>query len=565
MISDDIKEKIKKFYSEKKYEDVIKFSEQFTSQDERPSGLINIIGLSYYQKKNPDEEDFNLALKSFELAYLKEKNSIHGLNGLKNLIIAGIKSSILSKNFSKYLTKARDFFLESEKNFKDNEEFLKYGLLLFLHLLDTKKQKEIISKILNGNSNSKYLRGLSTFMTNYYYDWSQKKIYECAKKNSNYYSKLNVKNLNEIDFKKNKKIKIGFVSCDYEKNHSTTFFIKNTIKYLDKNKFKILIFSLSKENLNDNSQNEIRNLSDKWFNLQDFDNQKIVTKIQDEQINILFDLIGYTNSDRLEIFNSRIAPTQISWLAYCNTTGLNTVDYLIADKNLIYENEHDLYSEKIIKLPDIWNSHSGFNYQRIFNETPALNRPIFTFGSLNNFRKISDETIKVWSKILNNTPNSNLILKSSDFCSNEILLSKFNSYGVADKVKIFNKLNYLDKKDHLQFYNKIDMCLDTFPYNGVTTTFEALWMNVPVLVLKGQNFTSRCGESILLNSKLNSLVAADFNDYIAKAIFYNKNLNKLDELRKEIFNNILSTPLFNTKKFSKNFGDSLLKIIGSNY
>lgn len=561
MISDEIKEKIKKFYSEKKYEEVIKFSEQFTNQDERPAGLINIIGLSYYQKKNPDEEDFNLALKSFELAYLKEKNSIHGLNALKNLIIVGIKSSILSKNFSKYLTKAREFFLESEKNFKDSEEFLKYGLLLFLHLLDTKKQKEIISKILNSNINSKYLRGLSTFMTNYHYDWSQKKIYECAKKNSNYYSKLGVKNLNEIDFKKNKKINIGFVSCDYEKNHSTTFFIKNTIKYLNKNKFKIFIFSLSKENLNDKSQNEIRNLSDEWFNCQDFDNQQIVTKIQDEQINILFDLIGYTNSERLEIFNSRVAPIQISWLAYCNTTGLKNVDYMIADKNLIHENEHHLYSEKIIKLPDIWNCHSGFNYQRIFNETPALNKSIFTFGSLNNFRKISDETVKVWSKILNNTPNSNLILKSSDFCSNDILLSKFNLFGVADKVKIFNKMDFLEKKDHLNFYNKIDLCLDTFPYNGVTTTFEALWMNVPVIVLKGQNFTSRCGESIILNSQLNHLIADNFDNYIDKAVFLNKNLNVLNELRKDLYNNVLSTPLFNSEKFAKNFSNALTEIL----
>ena len=292
-----------------------------------------------------------------------------------------------------------------------------------------------------------------------------------------------------------------------------------------------------------------------------FDNQQIVTKIQDEQKNILFDLIGYTNSERLEIFNSRVAPIQISWLAYCNTTGLKNVDYMIADKNLIHENEHHLYSEKIIKLPDIWNCHSGFNYQRIFNETPALNKSIFTFGSLNNFRKISDETVKVWSKILNNTPNSNLILKSSDFCSNDILLSKFNLFGVADKVKIFNKMDFLEKKDHLNFYNKIDLCLDTFPYNGVTTTFEALWMNVPVIVLKGQNFTSRCGESIILNSQLNHLIADNFDNYIDKAVFLNKNLNVLNELRKDLYNNVLSTPLFNSEKFAKNFSNALTEIL----
>ena len=105
------------------------------------------------------------------------------------------------------------------------------------------------------------------------------------------------------------------------------------------------------------------------------------------------------------------------------------------------------------------------------------------------------------------------------------------------------------------------MCLDTFPYNGVTTTFEALWMNVPVIVLKGQNFTSRCGESIILNSQLNHLIADNFDNYIDKAVFLNKNLNVLNELRKDLYNNVLSTPLFNSEKFAKNFSNALTEIL----
>ena len=108
------------------------------------------------------------------------------------------------------------------------------------------------------------------------------------------------------------------------------------------------------------------------------------------------------------------------------------------------------------------------------------------------------------------------------------------------------------------------MCLDTFPYNGVTTTFEALWMNIPVLVLKGDNFVSRCGESIISNSKYNFLIAKDFQEYISKAVFLSQNLDKLENIRKDLYNNILSSSLFDTKKFSKNFNETLLSIYKKN-
>ena len=279
----------------------------------------------------------------------------------------------------------------------------------------------------------------------------------------------------------------------------------------------------------------------------------------------MFDLIGYTNSKRLEIFNSRIAPIQVSWLAYCNTTGLDTVDYLLTDKNLIYENEHNLYSEKIIYLPNIWNVHCGFKYQRKFNKLSALNLQEFTFGSFNTFMKISDETIDVWSNILTEIKNSKLILKSSNFCCEDLLMNKFKSNGVSDQVIIYNKFDFLKHEDHLNLYKKIDLCLDTFPYNGVTTTFESLWMNVPVIVLEGNNFISRCGASIIKNSKQDYLIANSKKEYFSKAIFLARNLDKLNSIRKSLYDNILSTDLFNTKKFSRDFNNTLLKLIDYNH
>ena len=563
MISEETKNKIKALYIEKKYNELIQFCEKYTSADERPSGLINLLGNSYYLKNNPSKEDIYNALSLFQKAYLKEKNSVHGLNAIKNFVIVGIKVSSVFQEFYKYLSKAKELYLEAENYFDTNEEFLQIGLLLFFHMLDKKKIKEITNKILNNSVNSKDLRGQSTYITNYYYDWSQENISTISKKNSEYYLKLKVKSVDGLIKSENKIINLGFVSCDLLRNHSIFYFLKDTLKYLDRSKFRIFIFSLSKKDIKDLSQNYLRKLSDEWFDLQEFNNQKISEIIQEKNIEILFDLVGYTNSKRVEIFNTRVAPIQISWLAYCNTTGFDTVDYLLADKNLIHENEQNLYSEKIIKLPEIWNAHSGFNYDRKFNQLKAFNSKNFTFGSLNNFMKISDETIDAWSKILKKVNNSILILKSSNFCSEEILMNKFKENGVDEKVKILRKADYFKHKDHLNLYNKIDLCLDTFPYNGVTTTFEALWMNVPVIVLKGKNFVSRCGESIMKNSKNDFLIANDIEDYVNKSVSLSEDLNKLDEIRIKIYETILSSVLFDTKKFSEDFSQTLSNIYSS--
>ena len=398
------------------------------------------------------------------------------------------------------------------------------------------------------------------FQKNYFNDWSQTDHLKNAIINSKYFDKLEVKKINKLDYKDNKKINLGFVCSDFERNHSVTFLFKDTIKYLDKKKFRIHLFSFAKENTKDESQNDLKNLSDEWFNLNQLDNQKAVNLIQKKKIYILFDIMGFTNPYRLEIFNSRVAPIQVSWLAYCNTIGFDTIDYMMVDKNLVIKDEEKLYLEKVIRLPKVWNSHAGFNLKRKYNNLPSEKDEIFTFGSFNNFRKISVETVGTWSSILQSVSNSRLILKSSTFCDTNSLLNEFKKNGVENKVKILDKVNFYKKKDHLELYNKIDLALDTFPYNGVTTTFEALWMNVPVIVLKGYNFNSRCGESIIKNTKINYLISSNTKEYIYKAIFLSQNKKKLIEIRKELYDQVLSTPLFDTKSFAKDFGDCLLKI-----
>lgn len=561
-MNDDLKKEIIFFFKNNQFSKVLELTEKIHVKD-RPSGLENIIGISIYSKKNYTEKELYEAFECFERAFFKDKHSEHGLNGLINIIKLGIKVSPILNKFSIFLYKASKFYKDIEKGNEKSEEFLKAGIALFSYLLDELKLKDITKKIFDSDIQSKFLRGLTIFENNYYYEWNQSNHLDFARKNSKYFSKLKIESIKNIDYQTNKKISLGFVANDLEKNHSITFFIKDTLRYLDKEKFKISIFSLSKKNLNDESQNELRGLCEQWFDVEEIDNFNLAKIIQKQKIEILFDLMGYTKPGRLEIFNSRVAPKQISWLAYCNTSGLDTMDYLISDENLILDGEEKFYSEKIVKLPNAWNSHAGFNTERKFNELPCLNNNDFILGSFNNFRKISNEVIETWSQILKNIPNSKLILKSSTVCDSSSLLNKFKKYHVDHKIEILNKFDYFHKQTHINLYRKIDLSLDTFPYNGVTTTFESLWMNVPVLVMKGFNFNSRCGESIMKNINLENLISKNREQYVAKAVMFSKNYETLNKTREKIFKNLKISPLFNTKDFAKDFGEALLKIYNS--
>ena len=559
MISENIDKKITDLFLKKKYDEVIKISKKYTTPYERSPSLANLIGISILYSKNLTENDAKSALDCFVETYENDKIGQHGLNGIYHLITVSIQLLKEYKSLQAYTSLSKKYYLEAEKNFEDNDKFLSAGYLLFKHLLDHKKLKKIIKQILNGNSQSKILRGRCLMFGNYLSDWSQKNHYDQTILNSKYFPKLISKKINKKNFDDNR-INLGFVSADFNYNHSTTFFIKNTIKHMNKDKFNIFIFSFAKKIDQDKSQNELRELADYWFDLENQQNQDVVNIIQENNIKILVDMMGFTCPERIEIFNSRVSPIQISWLAYCNTLGFETIDYIIADQNLILNKEEKLYSGKILKLPEIWNAHSGFGFKRQYNKLPSSDSSDFTFGSFNNFQKISEKTIYTWSKILKQSSKFKLILKSSDFCDNTCLFNYFKKEKVERQVHFLEKKNFKNKEDHLNLYKNIDLALDTFPYNGVTTTFEALWMNVPVLVLRGYNFNSRCGESIMKNCNLDYFIASNDDEYIEKAIFLTKNKKKLQEYRHFLFENILSSPLFNTQKFSKNFSDALLKL-----
>ena len=206
-------------------------------------------------------------------------------------------------------------------------------------------------------------------------------------------------------------------------------------------------------------------------------------------------------------------------------------------------------------MPKIWNCHSGINENLPIEDLPYKKNGFITFGCFNNSTKISEDCINLWSKILNEISDSKLIIKAQSKDS-EIaqykILEKFQ-FNKVDKKRIIFEGHKKDKKDHLKNYNLVDLSLDTFPYPGVTTSFESIWMGVPVLTKNGNNFVSRCGASIMENVGLNEFIANDEKDYFKKAISLANDIEKLKIIRKNLRDKAKNSPLFDAQTFGNDF------------
>ena len=541
-------------FNNKQYKQLIYKVESSFEKNEINSQVLLILGLARMKSKNGNLADISLAIQNFKKGYIIDKKSKIGLECL-TYYLYGVYEKIKQENFlsSDEYIEIKNFFLEAKSSFSYNEKLYHGMSLINIKTTDVVFRQNILKELIDKSSfKEKTLLYEYIYNHNLRYNWSQKDFLSFLDKMK---EKLEIIKLPKIQEIKKKRIKIGFISSNLSSNHSVTYFIKELFNFENKN-FETYIFSDLDIQKEDETTKTIKKSVDFFYNVSDKNNIELANFLRSKNIDILIDINGYLGKGRIEIFNSRVCKLQISWLGYNNTIGLNHSDYLIADKNLILENEKNLYKEKIIYLDNIWNSHSGLNIERKYNKLPSQNNKYFIFGSFNNYLKISDDTIFVWSEILKKIKNSKLILKSSLSYSEVHFKKLFEEEGVLNRVIFKNRSPNFE--EHINLYKDVDLCLDTFPYTGVTTTCEALWMNVPVISMEGYNFNSRCGESILINSNLKHLVAKNKNDYISMAISFSKDLVKLEKMRRLIFNEVLKTNTFNTKKFAANFWKSIL-------
>jgi predicted O-linked N-acetylglucosamine transferase (SPINDLY family) len=293
--------------------------------------------------------------------------------------------------------------------------------------------------------------------------------------------------------------------------------------------------------------------ADQWRSTVGLSDKQMAQLIHQDQIDILIDLAGHTAGNRLLVFAQKPAPVQITWLGYPNTTGLTTIDYRITDAYTDPPGLNDaLHSEQLIRLPQ-----TNWIYQPPQNCPPPNQLSVtasIRFGCFNNFSKVTEPMMRVWAQILENVPNSTLLLKANALTSPEIqqrVRRIFQAQCISpERLELMGWTR--SAVDHLTRYNQIAIALDPFPYHGTTTTCEALWMGVPVITLAGQTHVSRVGVSLLTNVGLPELIAESPEDYIRIAVELANDLPRLQELRSTLRQRMEQSPLMDAPKFARN-------------
>ncbi|MCM8543332.1 MAG: hypothetical protein NE328_23890 [Lentisphaeraceae bacterium] len=373
----------------------------------------------------------------------------------------------------------------------------------------------------NTNAYSNFLLSL-----NYTELYSAEEIFALHKK----YSESIAETSKELRSYNHAKLRIAYLSGDF-KRHSVAYFIEGILHFHDRNEFDIFCYSdVTKP---DKITDKISNMDLTYKSITGKNDTEVHRQIKEDEIDILIDLGAHTGK-RMQVLALRSAPVQITYLGYGNTTGLKNVDYRIVD--YITDPADSLATETLIRLDRSFIAFCPPENPLEILDTPAIGNGFVTFGSFNNLPKLTDEVLRLWIRILRSTPNSRIVLKTKAFIDEKIkanILNKFTSRGIDnDRVSLLGFQSTLD--DHLINYRNIDIALDPFPYNGTTTTCEALHMGVPLICLKGKTHISRVSASLLEHAGLDSLVAADKNKYVEKAVELANNPVLLNNLHQNI-------------------------------
>jgi dTDP-4-amino-4,6-dideoxygalactose transaminase/predicted O-linked N-acetylglucosamine transferase (SPINDLY family) len=335
-------------------------------------------------------------------------------------------------------------------------------------------------------------------------------------------------------------LKIGFVSGDFY-NHAVASFIEPILMHLSGHP-QLSLYAYSDPAREDAVTNRLRGYFNQWYSMTGLADANLADKIRADGIDILIDLSGHTARNRLLTFARKPAPVQLSWIGYPGTTGLQAMDYYLADPFFLPPGKFDdQFIEKIVYLPAT-APFSPHELSPPVNTLPALNNGYVTFGSFNRPAKINSSVIALWSELMRAVPKSRMLLGAMQKDGeNETLVELFAKEGITSERLAFHSRTSIE--NYLSLHHQVDICLDTFPYNGGTTTHNALWMGVPTLTLTGHTVPSRTGAAILSNiTGLESFVVGDKIDFVQQGVFWAENLGELADLRGKLRGFVRQSP-----------------------
>jgi predicted O-linked N-acetylglucosamine transferase (SPINDLY family) len=341
----------------------------------------------------------------------------------------------------------------------------------------------------------------------------------------------------------NRRLRVGYVSPDFNR-HSVAYFIESVLANHDRR--LVEIYCYYNNTLVDSVTQRFMALSDHWIVCCSLSDTQLAERIKNDGIDILVDLAGHTANNRLPVFARKPAPVQISYLGYPASTGLTAMDYRLTD---IYADpvcdDTSEYTEKLLRLPTTFLCYCPPDDAPSVSESPARKNGFVTFGSFNALPKITPSVVACWSRILQAQPEARMIIKTGglgDLKTRRNMQNLFFQHGISDeRLYLFAKDENFNQ--HLLRYNDVDICLDTFPYNGTTTTCEALWMGVPTISIRGARHAARVGASLLTNVGLEQLIVADEDEYCRLAVQLSADISVIESLRAGLRRRVTESPL----------------------
>lgn len=345
-------------------------------------------------------------------------------------------------------------------------------------------------------------------------------------------------------------LRIGYVSGDF-KSHPVGYFIEGVLAAHDGTRMHVTCYC--NNDRHDALTDRLRAGADRWVDIAAMGDAEAAARIRQDGIDILVDLSGHTDRNRLHLFTRRPAPVQVSWLGYFGTTGVPQMDWIIADRTVLPPAEQEFYTEKVWYLPDTYLCFTPPADAPDVTPAPLIQTGSLTFGSFHNRAKITPETVALWARTLLAIPHARLFLKARQFDDvgvRQELRAQLLAQGIGHARLRFEGMT--DRSRYLQTYGMVDIVLDTLPFGGGTTTAEALWMGVPTLTLRGDRWAGRIGESFLRVLGLEDrFVAADAADFVARAAALASDPDGLNRLRLDLREQVRRSPLCDAAGFTR--------------
>jgi protein O-GlcNAc transferase len=353
-------------------------------------------------------------------------------------------------------------------------------------------------------------------------------------------------------------LRIGLLSGDL-RAHPVGYFVETVLAALAgraADRLEIRVYANQRED--DAVSQRLRQCCSHWLAVTDLDDAALADRIRSDGIDVLVDLSGHTLNNRLPMLACKPAPVQVSWLGYCGSTGLASVDAFIADPWIAPDGIDAEFIERVIRLPQTFLCFTPPPFDLAVGPLPALADGGIRFGCFNQLAKMNDAVVALWARVLRAVPGSRLLLQAQALQDPVIragVLARYAQHGIAPERLGLQPAQA--REDYLAAYRQVDIALDPFPYPGGTTTLEALWMGVPVLTLPGASALSRQGLSILRNVGLAEWVAKDADDYLALAVRHAGDTPALAELRRSLRPRLLDSPLCDATRFASHFENAL--------